>query len=186
MSYEMVLPYRVSDAGEPADLPLWHSVQQFLFQEAALLDRRAFAEWLDMLDDGIRYWAPTRYSRTPRERAGEWSRPDQAAHFDDSKQFLALRVRRLLTDRAWSEDAPSRTRHLVTNVQVRRLADGAIEADSNFLVYRGRVDDCEEIFSGARHDRLVGSDGPYPFRIAERVILFDHTMILANNLGIFF
>ena len=39
------------------------------------------------------------------------------AHFDEDRYALDKRVERLLTEHAWTEDPPSRTRHLVTNVR---------------------------------------------------------------------
>jgi 3-phenylpropionate/cinnamic acid dioxygenase small subunit len=183
---ELHLPYHASSNANPAPLDIWHDVQQFLFTEAALLDERKFSTWLDLLADELRYRAPARYNTLVREPHREFGGENDAAHFDDTKEYIALRIRRLATGKAWSEDPPSRTRHLISNVRARVRDDDLIEVDSNFLVYRGRADDEVELFSGARHDTLRRTSTSFGFQLVERVILFDHTTIHANNLGIFF
>lgn len=186
MSMAMTLPFAAAADAAPAGLEDHHAIEQFLFAEAALLDERRFAEWGALLADDIRYYAPTRYNRLPRERAREWGGEREAAHFDDDKAFMAIRIKRLGTDRAWSEDPPSRTRHFVGNVRARALDDVSFEVDSNMLVYRARSDDEQQWFVGSRHDLLRRAGNAHGFEIARRTILFDHTAILANNLGIFF
>lgn len=188
MAYAMTLPFTRPDDRVATELETHHRLTQFLYQEAQALDERRFEDWLAMLAEDLSYKAPARYNRLPRERSKEFSSIGQAMHFEDTKEYMALRVKRLFTDKSWSEDPPSRTRHLITNVQTAWSPSlGAFLVDSNFAVYRGRGADDEETFYGARHDvvREV-PDAPYGFEIAERTILFDHIVILAANLGIFF
>jgi hypothetical protein len=52
---------------------LQHEIEQFLYVEAELLDDGRFHEWLDLFADDVRYWMPTRYNRTRRERDREFS-----------------------------------------------------------------------------------------------------------------
>src|ERR1700751_4882600 len=103
-------------AGDPA---LQQEIEQFLYGEAALLDDGDFHAWLDLLADDIHYWMPTRYNRTRRERGLDISSANELAFFDDDKASLVMPIKRIDTGMAWAEDPPSRTRHLVTNVQIR-------------------------------------------------------------------
>ena len=41
-------------------LLLKDEIEQFLYQEAELLDERQFEDWLDLLTEDIRYWMPMR------------------------------------------------------------------------------------------------------------------------------
>ena len=50
---------------------------------------------------------------------------DTLAVLDESKKTLAGRVARLETGMAWAEDPPSRTRHLITNIEVEPEEAGA-------------------------------------------------------------
>jgi 3-phenylpropionate/cinnamic acid dioxygenase small subunit len=169
----------------PVTVELQHEVEQFLFEEAALLDDGKFHEWLGILTDDIHYWMPTRYNRTRREREHEFSKPNEVAFFDEDKSSLAMRVKRLDTGMAWAEDPPSRTRHLVTNVQVRRRsAADEFDVTSSFLLYRTRLETDLNLFAGRREDMLRRTrDG---WRIARRKILLDQNVVLAKNLSVFF
>ena len=164
---------------------LQHEIEQFYYVEAALLDDGDFHGWLAILAEDIHYWMPTRYNRTRRERALDTSRENELAFFDDDKASLAMRVKRLDTGMAWAEDPPSRTRHLVTNVQIRpRQAAGEYDATSAFLLYRTRLETDLNIFAGRREDVLrKTADG---WQIARRKIILDQNVVLAKNLSVLF
>lgn len=95
---------------------------------------------------------PTRVNRARKDRADDISGPDEMAHFDDTKASLALRVARLGTGRAWAEDPPSRTSHLVTNVQATPLAGDGDSAGysvrSAFLLYRNQGERTVDVWAG--------------------------------------
>jgi 3-phenylpropionate/cinnamic acid dioxygenase small subunit len=166
-------------------LELQHEIEQFLYHEAALLAEREYRDWLDLFAPDIHYWMPTRYNRARRDRALEFSKPNEIAFFDEDKSSLRMRVKRLDTGMAWAEDPPSRTRHLVTNVQVRPREEGAeYDVSSNFLLYRTRLETDLNLFAGRREDVLRRTqDG---WRIAKRTILLDQNVVLAKNLSVFF
>ncbi|MET8209131.1 3-phenylpropionate/cinnamic acid dioxygenase subunit beta [Streptomyces sp. NPDC005373] len=171
----------------PAELDVQREIEQFLYHEARLLDERRFTEWLDLMADDIHYWMPTITTRTRRERHLEVAAPDEVAHFDDDKNHLRMRVDRLGTGQAWSEEPNSRTRHLITNVMVDPPdPDGARTVRSNFLLYRRRGESTTtDLFAGAREDRLRPG-GSHGWLIAKRTILIDQSLLLAKNLSVFF
>ncbi|MBH5323482.1 aromatic-ring-hydroxylating dioxygenase subunit beta [Aurantiacibacter sediminis] len=187
-SFEMTMPYQRPSDAQASDMETTFRLSQFLYAEAQAIDERRFDDWLAMLAEDLHYEAPARYNRLPRERTKEWASEDEAKHFEDTKEYMQLRVKRLQTDKSWSEDPPSRTRHLITNVQVAHsVSANAYIVDSNFSVYRARAADDEEFFFGTRHDHIrENSSAPAGFEIARRTILFDQTLILSANLGIFF
>ncbi len=166
---------------------LQQDIEQFLYREAALLDNREFDEWYDLLTDDIHYYMPTRYTRTRRETAKEFSQPDEAALFDEDKASMGLRIRRLATGMAWAEEPPSRTRRMVSNVQIY-ATDSAdqYEVECCFMLYRNRLERQTDIFVGARRDLLRRSDNTQGWVIARRVIVLDQGMLLANNMSVFF
>src|SRR5262249_30104226 len=105
-------------------------VEQFLYREARMLDERRFRAWLALLTDDVPYWMagarkpypqvskalgildPDRYSEE------DVTRDDELAIFDETKETLVQRIARLETGMAWAEDPPSRTRHLLSNIEV--------------------------------------------------------------------
>jgi 3-phenylpropionate/cinnamic acid dioxygenase small subunit len=167
------------------DLALWHDVQQFLFREARMLDERRFKEWVELFTDDVLYWAPILTNRTGRDAKLEVQKFGESAHFEDGKTSLTNRVKRFDTGMAWAEVPPSRTRHLISNIEVERI-DGSEElrVRSSFLVYRSHLENDEEIYAGARTDVLRRKNGAWA--IARREIHLDQGTILGKNLAIFF
>jgi 3-phenylpropionate/cinnamic acid dioxygenase small subunit len=172
-------------------------VEQFLYREARLLDARRFHEWLELLTADVRYWMPVRTSRYPktskainilddaRYEEAELSKADELAILDETKATLSRRIERLETGMAWAEDPPSRTRHLITNIEVE-AGDTAseIKAYSNYLVYRSRAETEQDFYVGAREDVLRRVGGA--LKLARRTVILDQTVLLAKNVSIFF
>jgi 3-phenylpropionate/cinnamic acid dioxygenase small subunit len=172
-------------------------VEQFLYREARLLDDRRFHEWLELLTDDIHYWMGSRSNRYPRTSKAiaildpdryvedDLTKADELAILDEDKASLSSRVARLDTGMAWAEDPPSRTRHLITNIEVE-AGDAAAEVKvySNFMVYRSRAETEQDFYVGARRDVLRRVAGAW--KIAGRKITLDQNVLLAKNVSIFF
>ena len=86
---------------------------------------------------------------------------------------------------AWAEDPPSRTRHLITNIEVESGDIGSQnQVHSNFIVYRSRSETEQDFYVGARRDLLRHIDGS--LKISSRRIVLDQNVLLAMNVSIFF
>jgi 3-phenylpropionate/cinnamic acid dioxygenase small subunit len=110
---------------------------------------------------------------------------DELAILDEDKTTLAARVARLDTGMAWAEDPPSRTRHMISNVEVERCESGAeVKVYCNFLVYRSRAETEEDFYVGARQDVLRRVGGAW--KIARRRLVLDQAVLTAKNVSIFF
>ncbi|MFS8498640.1 MAG: 3-phenylpropionate/cinnamic acid dioxygenase subunit beta [Micromonosporaceae bacterium] len=157
-------------------------IQEFLYREALALDERRFRDWLDLLTDDMTYEVPVRVTR---EGLAEWELSPTARIFDDTKETLEIRIRRLETDFAWSEQPPSRTRHYVTNVVVDPTdKEDEYLVSSNVFIYRSRGDDPEpSLYSVARKDTIRRVNGEW--KLARRWAAIDQSMINAHNLSIF-
>ena len=108
------------------------------------------------------------------------------AFYDDDKRMLGMRVQRLSVGRAWAEDPPSRTRRLITNVQVTALqttdSDGEeLTVASNFQLYRTRLNSEEDCWIGRREDVLRREAGG--LKLARRHIFLEQTVILSQNMS---
>ena len=164
------------------DRTVQQDIQEFMFREALALDERRFRDWLEFLSEDITYDVPL---RVVREGLAEWELSPNGRIFQDNKQTLEVRVRRLETDFAWAEQPPSRTRHYVTNVLVDPgEQDGEYEVSSYCLIYRSRGDSIEPNFVSVFRKDLVRktSDG---YAIARRWAAIDQAVINAHNLSIF-
>ncbi len=171
--FEVSLPY---------DDPRHLAAARFLVEEAALLDQQGWQEWLDLLADDIRYVMPVHVTT---QRDAPLHRRGNMAHFDEDRYSLVKRVQRLLTEHAWTEDPPSRTRHVVTNVRTFAAADVAeLRVESALLLFRSRGDTRPpEIVCAGRADRLRAVNSS--FRLVERRIDVDEAVLRTQNLAIF-
>ncbi len=157
-------------------------IEEFLYQEAELLDSGRFQDWLGLMTDDILYQMPVRLTRERGQ--GEDASLDMQFFWED-RATLGLRVQRLKTEFAWAEDPPSRTRHFVTNVRVRP-ADIPDELDvrSYLLIYRNRGDTAQyDLISGERQDRLRRVAGAW--KLAKRSFFVDQAVLGTRNLAIF-
>jgi 3-phenylpropionate/cinnamic acid dioxygenase small subunit len=172
-------------------------VEQFLYREARLLDERRFHDWLRLFTEDVHYWMAARTNRYPRSSkaiaaldADRVAEEDMAGEeelglFDEDIRTLTARVARLDTGMAWAEDPPSRTRHLITNIEIAPDAsESELTVHSNFIVYRSRGETEQDFYIGARHDRLRRVDGTW--KIANRRMVLDQNVLTAKNLSIFF
>ena len=165
---------------------LQQEIEQFLFHESRLLDDRKYEEWYALLADDLHYFMPTRYNRLRREGDKEFSGANEAAFFDEDKAAIAVRIRRLNTGKAWAEDPPSRTRHMVSNVVIRPLNEREYNVDCYYLLYRSRLEREVEIFVGMRHDLIRRAQNDAGFVVARRTIILDQAVLMARNLSFFF
>jgi 3-phenylpropionate/cinnamic acid dioxygenase small subunit len=161
--------------------PAYAEVIEWLYREAALLDRGEFAAWLALMASDISYEMPTRSAVLPKEGSG--FQPECGLFFDNHAS-LSARVRRLQTDQAWAEQPRSRTRHFISNVLVDRDSEGTYHVTSSILVTRIRSNRPVDSISGERRDVLRNEDGT--LKLTSRQILLDHTVLESHNLSVFF
>jgi len=175
-------------SGLPADIDsrmrVQYEVEQFLFRESALLDERRFDDWLNLLTDDIHYWMPIRHTTTANDTENEFTEIGQMAFFDDDKELLATRVRKMAVGYAWSEDPPSRTRRFLTNTRLVGVEGDEVTVESNFHLYRTRLESEEDSWIGRRRDVLRRVEGE--FQLAVRHVFLEQTVLLSANLSNFF
>ncbi len=174
-----------SAARKPVDDAVRRHIERFLYREALLLDERRFDEWLTLFTEDAHYWMPVRRDKPRKAGDDEFTTESELAFFDETKDSLTRRVAKLATGLAWAEEPPSRTRHLITNVDADE-GDTAAEVvvGSNFIVYRTRLESKQDLFVGRREDTLRRSSDSW--QIARRKIMLDMTVIFADNMSIFF
>jgi 3-phenylpropionate/cinnamic acid dioxygenase small subunit len=155
-------------------------VAQFYALETALLDDGRFHEWLDLIDDDVRYVMPMRETRLgpPPEAEGPIF-----YLFNDDKASLETRVARLDTGFALVESPPSATQRLVTDLLIMHVDDEYVDVRSSFLVFQVRDERNETLFVGRRIDRLRSTAGA--LRLLRREILLAH-YVLPRTISLFF
>jgi len=120
--------------GVPAseeNLLLRLAVEHFLFEEAAHLDNWRLDEWLALFTEDARYLVPT--TDYPDGDAAQ-----DMMFVDDDYTRLAGRAKRLKSRHAHREYPSSRTRRLISNVRLTRIAADEVDVEASFVVYRAR------------------------------------------------
>jgi len=121
-----------SSAGNAASaLTLRAVVEEFLYNEAALLDAWRLDEWLALFTADGRYLVPT--TDLP-----DGDPQKDLVFIDDDMVRLRARVERLKSRHGHREYPSSRTRRFISNVQIK-VEDGDFVVTSSFLVYRFRL-----------------------------------------------
>lgn len=162
---------------------LWFELMQFYIREAWLLDERKLQDWLALFTDDVLYFMPRRKNVPRRELHREVTALGDLAILEEDKRYLEMRVARLETGMAWAEDPPSRTRHLVGNLEAKPLENGEVAAKTAFLLYRSHLETDRQLLSGCRDDVLRRVGGAW--KIARRTILLDANVLLGKNLSVF-
>ena len=184
-------PVKAKSMQEAAAIPvtlsqqqaLWFELMQFYTREAWLLDERKYKEWLDLFTDDVLYFMPRRKNVPRRELHRELTPLGDLAILEEDKRYLEMRVARLDTGMAWAEDPPSRTRHLIGNLEATALENGQAEARTAFLVYRSHLETDSQLLSGCREDVLRKVNGAW--QVKKRTIVLDANVLLDKNLSVF-
>ncbi len=166
-------------------------VEEFLYDEAAMLDERRFPEWLETLSDDLVYFMPMMFNvKFGEHQQKEKTRIDKdMSWFNEGKWTLTKRAEQILTGVHWAEEPLSRVCRLVSNVRLTSIdstAEGELQVgvDSRFLIYQNRNEHEQYTFVGSRADVLRQT--PSGWKLARREITIHQSVLLAKNLTIFF
>ena len=166
-------------------------IEEFLYDEANLLDERRFTEWLATLAEDLRYFMPMEYNVKFGEHAKRelTKREEQMSWFNEGKWSLGKRAEQIQTGVHWAEEPLSRVCRLVSNVQLTAIETNAqgeteVYVTCRFLIYQNRCEYEQYFFVGDRFDRMRRTaDG---WKLAAREIRIHQNVLLAKNLSIFF
>lgn len=139
-------------------------IEEFLYHEATLLDEWRLNEWLELLTDDASYFVPC----TDRPDADPKTSVSLIA---DDTDWIRSRVKQLMGKSAWAENPHSRTRRMISNVQIlEQKENGEVLVTANFVVYRIRYETVDT-YIGRYEYRLVERDGQ--LKIHERRAILD-------------
>jgi p-cumate 2,3-dioxygenase beta subunit len=139
--------------------------EQFLYHEAALLDRWQLKEWVDLFAEDGEYLVPS--TDTPDGDPAT----DLFLIFDDRFR-IEQRALRLLKTTAHAEFPHSRTRRIVANVRVTAQDGAAVRIENNLVVYRSRQGKTD-VFPGHCIYDLVWGDSLASHRIRRKRAVLD-------------
>ena len=130
---------------DPAFIALKYELEEWLYNEAELIDERRFDEWLELFTEDLIYFMPIRRNvRFGEHAARENTRQGEGiSWFDEDRWTLGKRVEQIQTGHHYAEEPLSRTCHLVSNVRLLNVSPNPAEAtnatvSSRFLVVQNR------------------------------------------------
>ncbi|HEY4066136.1 MAG TPA: aromatic-ring-hydroxylating dioxygenase subunit beta [Burkholderiaceae bacterium] len=146
-------------------------VEQFLFNEARLLDERRFEAWLALWTDEGRYWVPRHHDQVdPFE---------QISLFWEDRMLRETRVRRLLNARSWSQQPVTRSSRLIGNIQIEGLdAAGLLIVRSSLLCTEYRLEQ-RQLAGTVFHKLAPGDAGGWRLHL-KRVDLVNCDSVFAS------
>lgn len=158
--------------GHAVGIDTWFAIQQFLFFEAGLLDRRDYGNWLALLTDDVTYRVFAYVNRDADMG------PLAYAVIDEPAFRLKARVEQILNAKlTHAENPPTLTRRFVSNI-VAAAGERAGEyiVSANLLVYRTRPTFSEgALYAGDRTDILRRTDDAW--QIARREVRLDQSVL---------
>jgi 3-phenylpropionate/cinnamic acid dioxygenase small subunit len=153
--------------------PVYAEIMDFLTEEAALLDRDRFVEWVDLLAEDISYTIPRRQTRHVKDGRGL----DEDSGMPANLEGLRLLAERNSRPGIYDRDPPPRFRRFVTNVKVQRTdKENEYAVDSYELMLRTKQDEpTYDFISAERRDVLRRTDDGV--ELVRRRVIFDQTVL---------
>jgi benzoate/toluate 1,2-dioxygenase beta subunit len=131
------------------------AVARFLYDEAHLLDRGEYDEWLQLFSEDARYWVPS--------HPGQTDPLNEISLYYEDRALMLARIGRLRHPRALG--LPVRTSHVIGNVRViGRSEDGALVVHSRFQMIEF-VADTQRLYGGAVVHHLGGEADGWKIRL---------------------
>ncbi len=141
-------------------------VEDFLFEEAALLDEWRLDDWLELLTDDAAYYVPSNDAPDSDHRNALFT-------IADDINRIRARVKRLKDTEAHAEFPHSRTRRMIANVRITERDEDMLSVAANFTVYRYKRGTPLRTYVGRYRYRLKATqDG---LKIVERRAVLDPT-----------
>ncbi|MBR9912998.1 MAG: aromatic-ring-hydroxylating dioxygenase subunit beta [Gammaproteobacteria bacterium] len=142
---------------EILNMELYLQVQNFLFEEAALIDSWKLDEWLQLFAEETEYQVP------PTDLSEGVTPENSLFYIADDRRRLEERVLRLGKKTAHSEWPRSKVRHLVSNVRLLDVSGETVSVAAAFVCYRCK-DGVTDTFMGHYEYQLERTASSFKIR----------------------
>ena len=138
----------------------------FVLKEARLLDEKRFDEWYELFADDGFYWVPAVHGQKDPHL-------ENSLAYED-KFLLKLRVERLKSPQAFSQQPQSRCHHVLQAPEVEDLK--ALKTRTSFIYTETRGDESQRYAATAWHT-LVSQNGALKIKLKRVDILNCDAML---------
>jgi 3-phenylpropionate/cinnamic acid dioxygenase small subunit len=125
----------------------------FVVREARLLDEKRYAEWNTLFTDDAYYWVPL----VPDQADGL----NHTSHLYEDKLLRELRIERLKSPRAFSQQPPTRSHHLLQTptVETADAMAGSWIVRSEFHYTEAQGDELNMFVGTCFHHLVLDGEG---------------------------
>lgn len=147
-------------------------LQDFIYDEARLIDEKRLDEWFELFTDDAIYWMPL--------ARGQMLSDVHNSLFYEDKLLLKVRIERLKRPSAFSQHLPSFCQHVL---EVPRL-EAALGTDERpvtrtpFVYFESRGEE-QLSFAGVVYHHLIDEDGRLRIRV-KQIELLNRTAALPS------
>ncbi len=136
----------------------------FVYREARLIDEKRFDEWYALFTEDARYWMPL----TRGQPEGEM----HTSLFYEDRLLLKVRIERLRSPNAFSQQPPSFCQHILQQPAVEEAdaAAGRFVVRTPFLYAESQLDR-QQFLAGVAWHHLVSADGELRIRLKKIELL---------------
>ena len=138
------------------------AIEDFLYEEAALLDEWRLEDWLELLTEDASYYVPSTDMPDGDHKSTLFIIADDTVR-------IRSRVKQLLGRFAHGEHPHSRTRRLISNVRIRSVEGDTLCVTANFVVYRMRSGHIDT-YIGRYEYTLVHREGAFNIRHRKAIL----------------
>lgn len=147
------------------------AIESLIYEEARLLDEKAFEDWLALLTEDVLYWAPLKRGQTEEEVHNSL--------FYEDLFVLRIRVERLSLPGVFSQQPPSFCQHVLQKPGIVTSGAGRVETRTPFVYLETQFDQ-QIVLGGSLHHQIVADDeGAYKIR-RKRIELFNRDAALPS------
>lgn len=151
------------------------TVEDFLYQEARLLDTQRYEEWLELFTDDATYWVPLEHDqKDPFETS---------SIIHDDRTLLELRVKQARHPRAHSRLPLARTVHQVGNVIILSDENSELKVGSTLQLVEWRQEK-QRVWGALVEHHLRRANGG--FRIARKRVDLVNSEAELDGIAILF
>ena len=147
------------------------AIESLIYEEARLLDEKAFEDWLALLTDDVLYWAPLKRGQSEDE-------VHNSLFFED-RLVLRIRIERLNSTRVFSQQPPSHCQHVLQKPELLSSVGGTFETRTPFVYLEAQLDQQIVLGGSLHHQIVVVDEGIYKIR-RKRIELLNRDAALPS------
>lgn len=146
-------------------VPTREALIDLVYLEARLIDEKRFEEWFELYAEDAFYWVPL----TPGQSDGD----DHTSLAYEDKLLLRLRIERLRSPRAYSQQPESRCLHVLQRPEVERMdvAGNAYVVRTAYVYIETRAED-QQVYGCTAFHTITVVEGRLRIRL-KRVNLLN-------------